>query len=93
MAEFKFDVEKMAHSVVARLKQQGMFVSWWIPVSEKLPKEENMYLVSGKYLSGKIEVNECWFDIDFENVDGSFDAPCNYEVIAWMPLPLPWKGE
>ena len=52
----------------------------WIPVSERLPEEDDLYLVN--------------FD------DGEYDLVyfCKYAfsysgVIAWMPLPEPYKAE
>ena len=52
----------------------------WIPCSEKLPEDDGYYLVS--LGGGDIEVE--WYD---KTGWGYFD------VIAWMPLPDPWKGE
>lgn len=65
----------------------------WIPCEERLPSEYGSYLVTyawddGEPLTdmlefGKIgfyEADDEWGDIDYDN------------VIAWMPLPEPWKG-
>lgn len=66
----------------------------WIPVSEKLPKNDDWVIVTildewgdtpwtytdfGWYL----EAANCWV----------IDAKQRTDVIAWMPLPKPWKGE
>ena len=69
----------------------------WIPCSERLPEEANDYLVTqynknaiDKYCNGyRIEKiffdeDDWWDDTDFR--DG-------WEIIAWMPLPAPYKGE
>ena len=51
----------------------------WIPVSERLPEEEGLYLV---YTEEQPYV--CPFDGREWHID---------EVIAWMPLPEPYKTE
>lgn len=51
----------------------------WIPVSKRLPEEEGLYLVY---------TEEQPFVCSFE--DGEFFID---EVLAWMPLPEPYKAE
>lgn len=62
----------------------------WIPCSERLPKDDSMYLVTVEYSSGKIEVNFGWFDrfgyIWYVGKNG-FGTD---NVHAWMPLPAPY---
>jgi len=53
--------------------------SRWIPVSERLPKEEGLYLVY---------TEEQPFVCSFE--DGEFFID---EVLAWMQLPQPYEAE
>ena len=60
----------------------------WIPCSERLPKEDGSYLVSGKWGSGKKSVGDCEFSVE----DGYFQTAWNFDVLAWMPLPEPYKG-
>ena len=60
----------------------------WIPTSERLPKEDGSYLVSGKWGSGKKSVGDCEFSVE----DGYFQTAWNFDVLAWMPLPEPYKG-
>lgn len=61
----------------------------WIPVEERLPGRFEKVLVTCKYINGNKKVymtniDECmrWKRTD---IDG--------EVIAWMPLPEPYRGE
>ena len=61
--------------------------SEWIPCSERLPEEGGNYLVSGVWGSGKEAVGECDFSVN----DGYFRTAWNFDVIAWMPLPEPYK--
>ena len=51
----------------------------WIPVSERLPKENSFYLTSTMF--GEVYLNK-WNGINWERTE---------EVLAWMPLPNPYK--
>ena len=74
----------------------------WIPTSERLPSERGEYLVTvdfdgdtyvecfhyGKPMMANREVKgECFYDSDDEWGDVVYDK----EVIAWMPLPKPYR--
>jgi len=63
-------------------------VPHWIPVTERLPKEDGNYLVSGKWGSGKESVGDCEFSVE----DGYFQTAWNFDVLAWRELPEPYKG-
>ena len=56
----------------------------WIPVSERLPKEQGLYLVTIK------SCDKYYIDTDLYNTlyKKGFRTP---NVIAWMPLPEPYK--
>lgn len=58
----------------------------WIPVSERLPEKEGLYLVSVKNEHDRRYSKTCWFHGD----DNWF---ARQDVIAWMPLPEPYKAE
>ena len=63
----------------------------WTPVSDGLPKKNGDYIVSledsiypwGRFFNGK------WYMLPPGGVAVEFGAN---EVIAWMPLPEPYKG-
>ena len=63
-------------------------VPHWIPCSEGLPEEDGEYLVTD-VSGGAATVTETYFitDCDGEGHWGALD------VIAWMPLPEPYKAK
>ena len=80
----------------------------WVPVSERLPEEDTEVLISYRYKEGEGDTSHVDIDITTygqmyfggNKVGNSkhWRAPfeyfhSNYEVIAWMPLPEPYKGE
>lgn len=89
---------------VIRQTVEDMKNRWkWIPVTEALPNNEEYDWVLGQIRetdSGYLwiprqveyrEIKDDWYEDSIgwlkENPDHAF------EVIAWMPLPEPWKGE
>ena len=65
----------------------------WIPCSERLPEYDgDAYLVTDyceQINRKRIHVSYCYI-----NKEGFWsDVPWGYKVIAWMPLPEPYKGE
>lgn len=58
----------------------------WISVSERLPEKEGLYLVSVKNDHERRYSKTCWFHS--EN-----DWFARQDIIAWMPLPEPYKAE
>ena len=78
----------------------------WIPVTERLPEEDKEVLISYRYKEGEGNTSHSKIDITSYgqmyfggNKVGRvkhWRAPfeyfeSNYEVIAWMPLPTPYK--
>ena len=106
MAELKMDFAKMAKSFTKTAKEKGMFVGWWIPVSERLPEVNQRVLVTSYS-------RVCYAMMI--SADGNSGYPIfrlqdslNERVIcettvhsefttsrikAWMPLPEPYKAE
>ena len=62
----------------------------WIPVSERLPEKDGEYLCTTVYGN----VTDIWIDTFYK---GEWTRPADvefdYEIIAWQPLPDPWKGD
>lgn len=66
----------------------------WIPVTERLPEEEGQYLVSCDS-DFAIEVARFYIDDEDDEEDRWWGCDWNdpEDVVAWMPLPEPYKGE
>lgn len=69
-------------------------VGEWIPVSERLPEEDGIYLVQFKsgnlYTCRYCEGWNCNRDHITGNVNRGLEV---FTVVAWMPLPEPYRGE
>ena len=67
----------------------------WIPVSERLPEESKAVLAYCPKYNNVWAVtfyNGCWhLWHPFRN--DKYDEIVYGKLIAWMPLPEPWKGE
>lgn len=89
IAQVTFDEDKLREIVreaVERVKEEYDIVdnpdavSEWIPCSERLPSKYKTVLTTSK--DGRVREN-------FINAGGwSYDT---YAVVAWMPLPKPYK--
>ena len=66
--------------------ENGFWSFYWIPCSDGLPEEDGEYLVTD-VSGGAATVTETYFitDCDGEGHWGALD------VVAWMPLPEPYK--
>ena len=62
----------------------------WIPCEERLPEEEDSYLVT---LRWEREPEEVDTDVLWYSPARGFDTINAYTVIAWMPLPEPYEEE
>ena len=61
----------------------------WIPVSERLPKEMGLYLVTLEYKEHGKSVTTLWY----HGKQIGWDFRVADVVIAWMPLPKPYEGD
>lgn len=88
--------EEEQAAVIAKLKSMD-----WIPVNERLPEEGQIVLathlggldpsrqvIEHIYSGGKFLLN---WEMDMEMLSPTFGQRYMGEVIAWMPLPDPWK--
>lgn len=87
-------VKDVAKKAMQNLRDNGVFVGRWIPVSERLPECDDFVLVTCKMPFG----NLCtYLEILRRTNDGSWTDNLDYyspdSVIAWMPLPEPYKAE
>ena len=71
----------------------------WIPCSERLPKDsmrKQVQLDNGWIITAYFE-EEQWYSIPeiYERQDDLYISleEAGYNVLAWMELPKPWKGE
>lgn len=83
MAEI--NIEKMAQNVAQKalqeLRDNGVFVSRWIPVSERLPEENGYYLTTT--MNHEVYC-DYWNGECFDRTE---------TVIAWKPLPAPYDPQ
>lgn len=62
----------------------------WIPCSERLPETDELMLVTCKSKNGNYTVNRAYYWDKTESWHGSGTMA---SVIAWMPLPEPYREE
>ena len=71
----------------------------WIPCSERLPEEDHWLGGSGKQFSDNVLVSiynsddeDEWVDVS-QTIDGEWriELPRQWKIVAWMPLPEPYK--
>ncbi len=97
MAEI--NIEKMAQNIAKRviqgLRDNGVFFSRWIPVTEKPPKEYKTVIASTDngviYPEARYSKKDGW--------EWAYESGADYweeiesDVLAWMPLPIPYKPQ
>ena len=72
------------NDAVEAIVNKSMGALQWIPCSEKLPENGHYYLKCSKY--GNVASDYYWDG--FENA-----KKYGEEVVAWMPLPKPYKAD
>ena len=86
----KSSIDKVAQDV-AFIRDEGIYIGRWIPVSEKLPEENKQVLIQYR-TRYRDDVN--LFDVT-SRTDYNYWQGIGREidVIAWMPLPEPYKAD
>lgn len=88
-------IKAVALSIVSEVEAE--YGNGWIPCSERLPEESSDYLVTqynedaiDEYCDG-YRTETIFFDEHgwWDDIDSS----CGWEVLAWMPLPLPYQPQ
>lgn len=79
-------------------------IEQWIPCSERLPEEKDAGILKklgtskrSEYVLATVEVKGERMTVTACTYDGEWDwnmkyAFPDYKIVAWMPLPEPWKG-
>ena len=90
IAEIRFDDDKL-HEIVDEAVKNIEIKSGWIPVSEKLPEK----FIDVVVWYARPFSDEQWYGIGYlkENGKWDVDGKSRQEVLAWMPLPEPYKVE
>jgi len=81
------DLCKDTANLLEELEQE----SKWIPVSERLPEEETDVLICNK--QGEIEISQGSRSTEVDAFIWYTSGWRFGEVIAWQPLPEPYKAE
>lgn len=91
MAEINIEImaQNVAEKTMQKLRDSGVFIGRWIPVSEGLPEDNKTYLVTVEltFARGERYVSQERKD-NWDKLKG-----CGHEIIAWMPLPEPYDVE
>ena len=98
LGEFESIIDPLRHLYYDRPQE-------WIPCSERLPSEKGMYLVTSREKAtaeefgfdlDDVEVKKMRFDEDGwripKHIPEWINGVVHTTVLAWMPLPEPWRG-
>lgn len=78
--------EEKIKRIADHLIMNGVTVQEWIPVAERLPEEEGLYLVAVVNDHERRYSKTAWYH-------GHGNWFLHQKVTHWMPLPRPPKGE
>ena len=82
-------IEDACRLAIEALEKQATIqaTSKWIPCSERLPETEDKVMCCTETKKGNKNIVIGYY------MDGAWRCGMNSNVIAWMPLPEPYKGE
>lgn len=93
---------KMFERVVGSIPIMQPSELLWIPCSERLPIRPSSYIVTGKMKYSFEKEWQYFTDVAYnygKEIDNFWET-CNdwdegqeIHIIAWMPIPDPWKGD
>lgn len=85
-------IQDMIEQLLADLEQDEK-ANGWIPVSERVPEKHKDVIATVKY-NGFLGMYGTWLKTAFIDDYGEWNGECiGGEVIAWMPLPKPYKED
>ena len=88
--DFPMGYPDPVQTVLAMLKTElSVYVPQWIPVTERLPEKEGLYLITCVDDSGAPFVDASLYDPPTDRRGAIWDFP---NVVAWMERPEPYKG-
>lgn len=61
----------------------------WIPCKTRKPEKSGLYLVTKQQKTGEIQLATAHYNTAFDEWSGNGNFK---KVLAWQPLPSPWKG-
>lgn len=92
--EQKYKTDLIAMMTAIQMAGHDMKILKWIPVSEALPKDMDRLLVTIVRSDGSKRVRSGDYYKGYFMLDnGDIWNETDKEVLAWMPLPEPWRGE
>lgn len=77
------EVNRLVYALNEAQRSNGL---GWIPVTEALPDDDDLVLVTCQSKNGTRSVNRAYYDGQFWHGSGSMAG-----VTAWMPLPEPYE--
>ena len=84
------EVEKVEREQAIEMKHDELMPKW-TPVTEALPEKKEMVLITNN--KGHVRCGQYQGTFDDENYRWWWKHNTLEEVLAWMPLPEPWRGE
>lgn len=86
--------------IVMKMIQEQPKADEWIPCSERLPEEDGIYIVDDRvfnspwiHTAGFMVSSKAWCENHGVYYDDKYGRYEDGRVIAWQPLPEPWRGE